>query len=119
MMLVTSALSRRRMADAGTHPHRPAAGGALDRGWARGLSLCWAVAMMGLVTLLPRGLTAADGGPLNHGVLTLVMAGMSAGFVHGVGFIPHQPLLRVLLGPAVAWACMGLGLFFYIEYFLR
>ena len=92
---------------------------ALDRGWARGVSLATAFALMLLVTLFPRPLTVEDGSPISHGVLTLIMWGMSAGFVHGVGFVPRNRLLRVLLGPVVAWLLMGVGLFFYIRYFLR
>jgi predicted membrane protein len=72
-----------------------------------------------LVTLLPRGLTGADGSPLGHGVLTLVMWGLSAGFVHGVGFVPRNRILRALLGPLVAWSGMAVGLFFFVQYFLR
>jgi cyd operon protein YbgE len=92
---------------------------ALDSGWARGLSLLAALGLMLLVTLLPRGLTVEDGSPLGHGVLALIMWGMSAGFVHGVGFVPRHRILRVLLGPVVAWLGMSVGLFFYVQYFLR
>ena len=90
-----------------------------DNGWARGLLLAVALALMSLVTLMPRGLTTADGSPINHGVLSLIMWGMSAGFVHGVGFIPRNAVLRVLFGPITAWPWMGLGLVFYVQYFLR
>lgn len=93
--------------------------GALDSGWARGVSLVSALALMILVTILPRGLTDPDGSPISHGLLALIMWGMSAGFVHGVGFVPRNRILRVLLGPVVAWAWMALGLFFYIQYFSR
>ena len=90
----------------------------LDSGWARTVSLLAAIGLMLLVTLFPRGLTAVDGSA-NHGTLTLIMWGMSAGFVHGVGFIPHNRLLRVLLGPAVAWLGMGVGVALYAQYLLR
>ncbi len=75
--------------------------------------------MMGLITVFPRGLAAADGSPISHGILALIMWGLSAGFVHGVGFVPHNPLLRVALGPLIAWPLLGVGLAFYIRYFLR
>jgi predicted membrane protein len=91
----------------------------LDSGWARGVSLLVALTMMLLITLLPRGLTVEDGSPLGHGVLALVMWGLSAGFVHGVGFVPRHRILRVLLGPLAAWLGMSVGLFFYVQYFLR
>jgi predicted membrane protein len=91
----------------------------LDTGWARGISLLTALGLMMLVTLFPRGLTVEDGSPLGHGVLSLIMWGLSAGFVHGVGFVPRNRVLRVVLGPVAAWLLMGVGLFFYIRYFLR
>ena len=93
--------------------------GVLDSGWARGISLASALALMILVTVFPRGLTVADGSPISHGVLTLIMWGMSAGFVHGVGFVPRNKVLRVLLGPVIAWLLVGVGLIFYVQYFLR
>lgn len=91
----------------------------LDSGCARGVSLLAALGLMLLVTLLPRGLTVEDGSPLGHGVLMLIMWGMSAGFVHGVGFVPRNRVLRILLGPLAAWLGMAVGLFFYVQYFLR
>ncbi len=80
---------------------------AFGSGCARGDSLGAAIALVLLVTLPPRGLITADGSPISHGVLTLIMWGLSAGFVHGVGFVPQNRVVRVLLGPAVAgsaWA---------------
>jgi predicted membrane protein len=90
-----------------------------NSGWAHGISLAAALALMALVTLLPRGLATADGSPINHGVLMLIMWGMSAGFVHGVGFVPRNRVLRVVLGPVIAWLLMGVGLAFYVLYFSR
>ena len=91
----------------------------LDSGWARAVSLVSALALMILVTVFPRGLTVADGSPISHGALTLIMWGMSAGFVHGIGFVPRSKVLRVLLGPVIAWLLMGVGMLFYVRYFLR
>jgi predicted membrane protein len=91
----------------------------LDSSWARFISLTAAITMMLLVTLLPRALTTADGSAISHGVLMLIMWGMSAGFVHGIGFIPRNAVVRVLLGPVVAWLGMGVALIFYVQYFLR
>ena len=88
-------------------------------GWAQGISLFTALALMLLVTLLPRALTTADGSPINHGTLMLIMWGLSAGFVHGVGFVPRHRVLRVLLGPVIGWLLMGVALVFYIQYFSR
>ena len=93
--------------------------GALNSGWARGVSLVSALALMILVTVLPRGLAAPDGTPISHGILALIMWGMSAGFVHGIGFVPRNNVLRIALGPVAAWLGMGVGLVFYVHYFLR
>ncbi len=93
--------------------------GTFNTGWARGASLGAALVMMILITVFPRGLTTTSGSPISHGILALIMWGLSAGFVHGVGFVPHNPVLRVALGPLIAWPMMGVGLVFYIRYFLR
>lgn len=93
--------------------------GLLNQGWARGISLLGALALMLLVTLQPRALTAADGQPISHGVLMLIMWGMAAGFVHGVGFTPYNRVLRVALGALVAWPLLGLGLLFYARHFFK
>jgi len=39
----------------------------------------------------------------------LVMWGISAGFVHGVGFVPQWWGWRWLLGPLPAWLLCALG----------
>lgn len=91
----------------------------LAHGWIRGITLIAAFVFMVLVTLFPRPLTAEDGSPIGHGILALIMWGLSAGFVHGVGFVPDNRILRVLLGPAVAWMGMGVALAFYVQYFMR
>ncbi|MEO1767078.1 cyd operon YbgE family protein [Thiobacter aerophilum] len=85
---------------------------------ARGLSLLGAFTLMLLVTLAPRALTTPEGGAVSHGLLMLVMWGLSAGFVHGVGFVPRHPVVRLLLGPIPAWLGMGLGFSFYLRYFM-
>lgn len=90
-----------------------------DHGWIRGITLAAALVLMFLVTLFPRPLTAENGSPIGHGILALIMWGLSAGFVHGIGFVPHSRILRVLLGPAVAWLGMGVALAFYVRYFMR
>lgn len=92
---------------------------ALDSAWARGITLATAFTLMLLVTLFPRPLTVEDGSPINHGTLMLIMWGLSAGFVHGVGFVPRNRVLRVVLGPVIAWLLMGVGFVFYIQYFFR
>jgi len=79
-----------------------------DSGWARGVSLVAAASLALAITAYPRGLTH-DGLALNHGLLILLMWGMSAGFVHGVGFDPSNRWLHMLLGPLFAWPILLLG----------
>lgn len=78
---------------------------ATDRFAARVLSLVLALFLAGTIFVYPTGFTW-----MNHGLLVLVMWGISAAFVHGVGFTPRSPLWRVLLGPWTAWALTGFAL---------
>lgn len=48
-------------------------------------------------------------GGYSHPQLMLVMCGVCAGFVHGVGFVPQKRGWRWLLGPLVAWLLCALG----------
>jgi predicted membrane protein len=64
-----------------------------------------ALMLAALVTFYPPAVAS-----LSHGLITLVIWGMSAGFVHGIGFDPDGRIWRVLLGPVVAWVLMGMGL---------
>lgn len=74
----------------------------------RALSLLLA-APLSLVTLLhPVSLLDAQGG-YSHGYLALVMWGISAGFVHGVGFDPLARVWRGLFSPILAWPLMLMG----------
>ncbi len=67
--------------------------------------IAWLPLGIGLVilvgmTVLPNLATHADG-RADHLAATLLCAAMSAGFVRGVGFIPHHWLPRLTLsGPA-------------------
>lgn len=88
-----------------------------NRSWARGISLAAAATLALAVTGYPRGLMH-EGVALNHGLLSLLMWGMSAGFVHGVGFDPSNRWLRVLLGPLVAWPLLLLGWTLFVRNYL-
>ncbi|OZA10726.1 MAG: hypothetical protein B7X94_06150 [Hydrogenophilales bacterium 17-62-8] len=90
-----------------------------DNRWVRGATLTAAIALMLLITLMPRGLATADGSAISHSLLSLVMWGLSAGFVYGIGFVPRNRLLRMVFSPLVAWLGMGAALIFYVQYFSR
>ena len=44
-----------------------------------------------------------------HTALPVLMLGVAAAFVHGIGYRPDGALLRILFGPACAWALMLAG----------
>ena len=76
----------------------------------RMLSLLLAIAVTGMVLTYPRALAH-----VSHGLLSLMMLGISAGFVHGVGFIPEHKIWRIVFGPWLAWPLMGLGLWLLLR----
>ena len=71
----------------------------------RALSLLLALATSGLIFTWPQALAHAG-----HGLLSLIMLGACAGFVHGVGFVPHARVWRIAFSPWTAWPLMGAGL---------
>ena len=66
------------------------------------VSFVLAVAVTGWVLVLPTELTG-PGNAVNYPVLLALMWGLAAGYTHGVGFIPRNGLLKLLLGPGPAW----------------
>lgn len=73
---------------------------------ARALSLAAALAVTLFVTAYPR-FFADTLQQVPHGALVLLMLGVSAAYVHGVGFVPDNRWLKALFGPAAAWAMIG------------
>jgi predicted membrane protein len=75
---------------------------------ARAVSLLLAVGLAVALLLLPamrgRELTAAG-----HGLLTPLLLAICGGFVHGLGYVPRNRILRWLLRPQLLWPAM-LGL---------
>jgi predicted membrane protein len=78
---------------------------------ARLVSLLMAGGVSLLLTLYPQAVIQA-GVPPGHTALMLSMWGVAAGFVHGVGFVPRNAFLRVLLGPLAGWLLMPCGMLF-------
>ncbi len=79
--------------------------GPLYNVWARALSLLTALGLSGALLVMPH-LVAVDTMSLKHGPLSLAMWGISAGFVHGIGYIPEMRIWRFTLGPVIAWPIM-------------
>jgi predicted membrane protein len=42
-----------------------------------------------------------------HAILPLLLAGMSAGFVHGLGMRPRAMAWRLIFSPWIAWPLMA------------
>lgn len=79
-----------------------------NTGWGRALSLLLASPLALLLLVHPAAMLDADG-RYSHGLLMLVMLGVSGGFVHGVGFDPYNRYWRWLFGPFCAWPLLLLG----------
>jgi cyd operon protein YbgE len=56
-----------------------------------------------------------DQGGYSHRAMMLIMIGISGGFVHGVGFVPHHWFWKLLFSPFLAWPLMIWG---YYTWFL-
>lgn len=74
----------------------------------RTLSLLLATPLALVLLIHPAAMLDGQGG-YSHPQLMLVMWGVSAGFVHGVGFVPLWWGWRWLLGPLPAWLFGALG----------
>jgi len=72
------------------------------------LSLVLAAPLALVLLIHPAAMLDGQGG-YSHPQLMLVMWGISAGFVHGVGFVPQWWGWRWLLGPLPAWLLCALG----------
>jgi predicted membrane protein len=75
---------------------------------ARTLSLILATATAAALIAAPfvvgRQMTSAT-----HAVVSLLLLGMSAGFVHGLGMRPEARIWRVAFSPWTAWPLICLG----------
>jgi len=73
-----------------------------------GPALLVGLSIMVAGTALP-SVMANAAGKADHGLATLLLWAMAAGFVRGVGFVPRHPVPRWLLS---GWAC-AIGLVSY------
>jgi predicted membrane protein len=77
----------------------------LYSGFACLLSLVMAILLSLWLILFPQSIIT-DGQAPSHWLLLLCMWGIAGGFVHGVGYVPRNDFLRIVLGPIVAWLLM-------------
>ncbi|MBK3866791.1 Cyd operon protein YbgE [Pseudomonas stutzeri] len=84
--------------------------------FSRMLSLLLAAPLALVLLIHPAAMLDGQGG-YSHPQLMLVMWGISAGFVHGVGFVPRWWGWRWLLGPLPAWlfCVMGYAVLFQVR----
>jgi len=80
----------------------------LRRASSRALSLLLAVPLSLILLIHPITILNAQG-HYNHNLLMLVMWGVAAGYVHGVGFDPRARVWQVVFHPLLAWGLMTLG----------
>jgi len=79
--------------------------GPLYAGWARFISFIAATGLSVALLVMPH-LVAADTRELDHGPLSLALLGISAGYIHGVGYVPLMRVWRWLFSPYLAWPVM-------------
>ncbi len=79
-----------------------------DRPWARAVSLAAALALSAVLMLDPYALGTRMT-PTVHSALPLLLLGVSAAFVHGVGFRPDNRVLRTIFSPVAAWPLIAAG----------
>lgn len=76
--------------------------------WTRALSLALASPLAAIFMIHP-GLMLGPDGKYSHGLLMLVMLGISSGFIHGVGFDPRSLVWRIVFHPLLGWLLLALG----------
>jgi len=78
-------------------------------GWARLISFVMALSLTVLVLAYPRAI-ATSVSDVRHDLLALMMWGIAAGFIHGVGFVPRLTLWRLMFHPMTGWLLMAGGI---------
>lgn len=76
--------------------------------WLRAVSFAIALSITFSVVTYPR-LYASDMHDVAHGLMALLMLGMSACYVHGIGFVPRNAVLRWVFSPWVAWPVVAVA----------
>jgi len=68
----------------------------------RTVSLLLSLAATAVLTVAPF-LVARQMTPAAHAILPVLLLGISAGFVHGLGYVPRLVFMRALATPLFAW----------------
>ena len=80
---------------------------------ARLLSYAIAIVLTTYLFLFPNVL-ADSAASINHSLLTLLLLGTSAGFIHGSGFVPRLLIWKLLFSPLFAWPALVFGLWYVL-----
>jgi len=80
---------------------------------ARLLSYFGAIVVTGYLFMFPSSI-ASSAHEVNHLLLTLLLLGTSAGFIHGSGFIPRVLIFKLLFSPIFAWPALIFGVFYIL-----
>ena len=76
---------------------------------ARLLSYAGAIAVTAYLFMFPSTI-ASSAANVNHMLLSLLLLGTSAGFIHGSGFVPRMIVWKILFSPLFAWPALIFGL---------
>lgn len=68
----------------------------------RAFSLLLSLIASTVLTVAPF-LVARQMTPAAHAILPFLLLGISAGFIHGVGYMPRLTFMRALASPLCAW----------------
>lgn len=71
----------------------------------RTISFLLAMALSGLILLMPHALTNQDN-TVNHSLLMLLLIGIMIGFIHGIGFRVKSALIGYVISPILGWPLM-------------
>jgi predicted membrane protein len=74
----------------------------------RVVSLLLASSASGVLSVAPFTLARSLTGAV-HGALVVLMLGISAAFVHGVGFVPRTRIVGMVASPVIAWPLIMLA----------
>ena len=75
----------------------------------RTVSLLLSLAASAVLTVAPF-LIARQMTPAGHAILPVLLLGISAGFVHGLGYVPRLFFMRALATPLFAWPLIAVPL---------
>tara|TARA_R110001583_G_scaffold171120_2_gene324605 strand:- start:4187 stop:4465 length:279 start_codon:yes stop_codon:yes gene_type:complete len=80
----------------------------------RTISFLLAMALSGLILLIPHALTNQDN-TVNHWLLMIILIGIMIGFIHGIGFRAKSTLISYVISPLLGWPLMIGGVLLIVD----